>query len=1189
MKNIDISVHMVRAFTLALNVSLSSVLGSVLTLVLILFSNLSQADDCLDVFSQASQANSSFGLNLLANTGVNGHAIATSGAGSYPPGDYFHLSGQLGGDYQFQATGVSSRVYFTSLAISGTATINTNDAQNLILLVDGDIAIAGNVSLNAIIYATGNITINDNVFINGAVTALGSISTGPSVTVTYNASAIGLADFSSLCTPPPTQNTFAFGTSSTTNVTFDVPFDTYPPVVILMPTINSNDPENDGPSTLNLTSISTTGFQYYQAQPPGSNVADKPMPEVTWMAFAQGNGTLPDGRSFTARYTSLNNFQHEGSDTGQSWKQLFFPIAFQSTPQVFHQLVVTNFNNNCWLTSVAKRSDATSFFLALEASEVSTSSFGGWDYYCRPSGAELDQNFKSEQIAWVAIETGEGAFSYKGDNIKYQVGAKQAESSTYTLSGQCNLMHNFGTYFDQAPYVIAKKYGRWQYDGGWTRLCKVSNTGFSVVNDEDQYTDSERNHYPEWVSYMAISSPPPPPVPSLRFENTLSDALTCDEHSITVQALLDNQADGSYVGTITLTTDSNKGKWALLTGSGSFSGGGNNGNGSYTFSAADQGKATFTLHHPKAGQVLTTVSDGTSSDNISIAFRPFGLTSGLNQSATPTGFANTDYDITFTAVGKKNNGFGECEVISNYEGDKNIAFWTSYEDPVSPAAATQLVVNGTSVSTSEANATIKVITFTAGKAVITFSYPDAGKVKLNMKDVQGLPSNTRIPLIGNSNFIANPQKLLFTDIKNSSAQANPGGNITGGGGFTSAGTNFKATVMAVMNKGMLNCNEVASGYCLTPSFEHSNLVISHTLKTPDPGNTGILNGTVKAIANGQVTFDEINFSEVGSITLSVIAESYLQTGNHINGDSNEVGRFYPAKIILNSSTLRPACNNTFTYLDQPQINLDYELHALNSQNGITKNYHWPKYNLLGAFGGYASDGITDLSLRLEVPTLTVNWLLGKYTVINYPFGLKKNSTPDGPFLDVTMGLQFIGPDGETITDTDFNPADSNCISNSSCTAKSLGNGGDLYFGRLSTVNGYGSELAGITVNQRIETFNSANGQFTVNSLDTCSQLDPSHITLTPAAGSNAMQIGAGTSTLNVGTSNSGLLPLVFSSPGENNTGLGDFTINLLNSLPWLRHDWNEDSILDDTVTGSITFGIYKGSQRLIYKTEQGVN
>ena len=152
-------------------------------------------------------------------------------------------------------------------------------------------------------------------------------------------------------------------------------------------------------------------------------------------------------------------------------------------------------------------------------------------------------------------------------------------------------------------------------------------------------------------------------------------------------------------------------------------------------------------------------------------------------------------------------------------------------------------------------------------------------------------------------------------------------------------------------------------------------------------------------------------------------------------------------------------------------------------------------------------------------------------------------------------------------------------------------GASIRFGRLNIKNAHGSELAPLTVPVITEYFNGSN--WSLNSLDSCTNLAlTSNILLSnPASGNNrpgdtVMIIESSTSsaTLLNTTFSSGQGNLSFSAPGEDNQGYIDIK-GELTGFDWLQFDWNSDGVFSENPSGRASFGLYNGSDRLIFRRE----
>ena len=158
---------------------------------------------CVDVFPDGDTGLT--GVTLTVPTwSTTTNLIETSGSDSFASGDHYFNAGQLSGQYAIESTGVTARLYFTSLTISGQVGININgNPEDLIIVVNGPITIAGTPEINAIIYSTSTVGVSGNIDFDGSLSAEGAITLGGSNTVNYDSSAIQDADYGSLCTNSP--------------------------------------------------------------------------------------------------------------------------------------------------------------------------------------------------------------------------------------------------------------------------------------------------------------------------------------------------------------------------------------------------------------------------------------------------------------------------------------------------------------------------------------------------------------------------------------------------------------------------------------------------------------------------------------------------------------------------------------------------------------------------------------------------------------------------------------------------------------------------------------------------------------------------------------------------------------------------------------------------------------------------
>ncbi|HJV83169.1 DUF6701 domain-containing protein [Noviherbaspirillum sp.] len=421
----------------------------------------------------------------------------------------------------------------------------------------------------------------------------------------------------------------------------------------------------------------------------------------------------------------------------------------------------------------------------------------------------------------------------------------------------------------------------------------------------------------------------------------------------------------------------------------------------YTFTPTDNGVAQFYLTDTSAQNVYLTIEEngGTISSSFGSAVQFSGAASfdieNVDTLATLPGGAPAPGGGVVAGrphrfmVKRTNAG---CGVDTSYSGAKNLDGWyspASGDHPTGANAPQLCAANagttcfpiGSCQTLSIAEPTIDstsnfmpALNFSNGAAYFCLATSDVGKYSLSLRD------DTVSPVVRGASGTLTARPFAVTVSGVTGERDNPGDSSAQGSVFTSAGTLFQATVSALL----WNAGSDANGDGLPDAVSLSQLasggVASHyadlvTLGTSTPfypataadsppgsGVAGTLYGNTVSVSSGSTVATGLNYSEVGTFSLSATASSaYLNTaGVDLNlrtaiystpADTSQrnalVGRFKPARFVLTGSSMvnrsdvgsGAGCSpaSTFTYLGEP-MRVNFSLMAVNASGATTQNY-----------------------------------------------------------------------------------------------------------------------------------------------------------------------------------------------------------------------------------------------------------
>lgn len=365
-----------------------------------------------------------------------------------------------------------------------------------------------------------------------------------------------------------------FGTTGTNavdrnvRVTFREPFAAgQRPLIFIMPTISPNNPYvNDGPATIRLQSVSSTGFTWVQREPPiqssSSSINSQTMTNVSWVAVLPGTHTLPNGRQLVAGTRNINQALNLSFKRWESFFRSWTNVPLSSHLNVALTQMQTQ-NNYCWLTSVS-RPYRNGIQLNLEASLVYRVS--GSSQRCVPGNRQ--NLLTNEEVAYLALEASSGDIILNDQLIRYQFGnGRNLPTNNITISrsldAQCQTDTRL-TGFTEAPIFVGKKSTRNGAQGGWMRRCNLSSDSVSMVTDEDIYRNRDRAHVSENFGFVAFQVLQESIINHFELSYS-SNPLTCQPQGVTLKACGDQACNKLYTdpvsATLSPTIASNRGGW----------------------------------------------------------------------------------------------------------------------------------------------------------------------------------------------------------------------------------------------------------------------------------------------------------------------------------------------------------------------------------------------------------------------------------------------------------------------------------------------------------------------------------------------------------------------------------------------------------------------------------------------------
>ncbi|UIP28267.1 DUF6701 domain-containing protein [Photobacterium sp. TLY01] len=492
-----------------------------------------------------------------------------------------------------------------------------------------------------------------------------------------------------------------------------------------------------------------------------------------------------------------------------------------------------------------------------------------------------------------------------------------------------------------------------------------------------------------------------------------------------------------------------------------------------------------------------------------------------------------------------------------------------------------------------------------------------------------------------------PYTFALCDVTSDNGKTDFSGTASGGPGFAAAGDKFSVTFKPVIwtqdavmadqsGDGINDIRTTTSAWCnqlTTPNYYSVSGLVTAPIQLSIPGKpasptgdgvvAGSLGGTLYHEFTGSEatagwTIDDLSWSEVGSLWLQADAD-YL--GMPVDQGIGQLGRFYPAHFVIKESAVSDAYGS-FTYMNQP-FSLSATIEAQNTQNQPTQNYGYfaddyqESLQLRAVNAGATGSDANNLTSRLSEQLSYQQWDKALQTITTDALALLRvlSSTnpnvtePDGPY-PVDLGLVVESRDDcATRGCSDFSNQPLNVYELDGATPETAAAlAGDIHarYGRMRLEDAVGREGEKINIPVLLEYWEA--GQFVTHSDDYDSVFNgqryfrqgitnPSTSAITASVGDIKVHAGrsaSGDLYATEGVSSEQVrfwqklvadIPAVIA--GENPvTDSASGTHAGSESQPWLLYNWRGQG--DENPSALVTFGVYRGNDRVIYRGERNI-
>ncbi|WP_086971258.1 DUF6701 domain-containing protein [Vibrio coralliirubri] len=515
--------------------------------------------------------------------------------------------------------------------------------------------------------------------------------------------------------------------------------------------------------------------------------------------------------------------------------------------------------------------------------------------------------------------------------------------------------------------------------------------------------------------------------------------------------------------------------------------------------------------------------------------------------------------------------------------------------------------------------------FKKGSASTDLTISESGLFNVTLKDSSfdctgfaGCPEDGSYDVEGSFSVYSRPWKFAICTNKSSDGNSNEKDSDS----FAAAGESFDVYARPIKHT---NSSDVCTDdNLLTNNYFKStaSVEVTTTLDSPSVKDAELGDLTPEAQLTKQISsndqsnkgykFESLKYSEVGSFNF-VATETGSYYGSILGGfsGSKSIGRFYPKFFVQGTPEWNVANQNDIAYLSQPYDSTIHQVYPMASGESDTdnalNNYRFFSSDLQASFGILDDTSIdNDFLLDTDAGSWSADrkhWLLNdSAAVLQRVIDSDDVSRRDGPFntsdassIATNLGLTVTGVDPVSFTDSDS-------VTDSTAFPVQP----PARYGRMALDDIGGNSGSTLMIPLRAEFWDGS--EFVVNEDDDRSTFNGSNVckqviwtsndvktTLVSLSGSGDVNDGEEEVTADQNTPTGTDTPReqvrlwlrMDDSEPSKKTGENDISCSGSDQEQlWLRYNWRH--LGDEDPSTVVTFGIYRGNDRVIYRGESGL-